>query len=129
MEVEKPLSSGEKYTILWKSYGTLLSAKNITEKEIAVCAEIADFEKKESIIEFLEDLLDTIPSYIEILRGRSELQASGQKKCEDCRYCSWDDLPEVDEVNGKVYCTNLDITGNFAKMLVAKDGCSYFEEL
>mgnify|MGYP000883415647 CR=1 FL=1 len=50
----------------FKVYGTLLSAKNISDEEIHIVCQ-GDIHRRESILEFLEDLLVRIPKMLQII--------------------------------------------------------------
>lgn len=53
-------------------YGTLLAAKLISKTDIQIVHDTASFEKREAIIEFLENLRDLIPRYLDILYESTE---------------------------------------------------------
>ncbi|PNT91265.1 hypothetical protein [Clostridium thermosuccinogenes] len=107
-----------KYEVINRTYGTLLAAKLISRSDIKICRE-ADFTRKNSIIEFLENLRDAIPEYLQILNEEVE-----QHKCEDCRYCDWEDLREEDEAAGMIYCT---LNGD-KQLHYNGDACKYYEQ-
>lgn len=87
------------YETIHRLYGTLMAAKIINNQDIHIVHEHANFEMKEAIIEFFENLLDMIPGYLDILKDNVPT-----RKCEDCHYCEWEDLKEEDELKGLIYC-------------------------
>ena len=119
VKIVEKVPEKSKYEVINRTYGTLLAAKLISKSDIEICRE-ADFTRKNSIIEFLENLQDAIPAYLRILK-----EEIVQHKCEDCQYCSWEDLSIEDEDAGYIYCT---LNGD--KQLHSNDdACEHFEEL
>lgn len=119
VKIVEKVPEKSKYEIINRTYGTLLAAKLISKSDIEICRE-ADFTRKNSIIEFLENLRDAIPEYLNILN--EEVQ---QHKCEDCRFCDWEDLKEEDEAAGMIYCT----LNEDKQLWYNNRACENFEEL
>lgn len=107
-------------TVTNRLYGILLGAKSITRQEIEICAG-ASHTKKMPVIEFLENLRDMVPEYLDILNG--DVQEHG--KCEDCRHVEYDGLKEEDEAAGYVGCTQ----EGFRKLVLRNKGCDKFETM
>ena len=119
VKIVEKVPEKSKYEVINRTYGTLLAAKLISKSDIEICRE-ADFTRKNSIIEFLENLRDAIPEYLNILN--EEVQ---QHKCEDCRFCDWEDLKEEDEAAGMIYCT----LNEDKQLWYNNRACENFEEL
>ena len=99
IQVVEKIPERAAHETIHRLYGTLMAAKIINNQDIQIVHEHANFEMKEAIIEFFENLLDMIPGYLDILKDNVPT-----RKCEDCHYCEWEDLKEEDELKGLIYC-------------------------
>ncbi len=99
VQVVEKIPERAAHEIIHRLYGTLMAAKIINDQDIQIVHEHANFEMKEAIIEFFENLRDMIPGYLDILKDNVPIG-----KCEDCQYCEWDGLKEEDELKGLILC-------------------------
>ena len=69
VQVVEKIPERAAHEITQRLYGTLMAAKLISIQEINVVHDTAKFEDREAIIEFMENLQEIIPGYLEILKN------------------------------------------------------------
>jgi DNA repair exonuclease SbcCD ATPase subunit len=109
VQIVEKADSGILEVIYDRMIASLKSVKQITPGEKEACCKLV-YEKREGVIDYIDEAMEFLETFKKqlILVSTSECNSAQEQveplKCENCQYVDYEDLKEVDEDNGFIFC-------------------------